>query len=131
GVYYINADLPAAQSAFVGADARPRWVGASCAAPTVGPCVTNINNAAGNQVQDAIVLKNQNVGRSWNFAVSLEKTFTKGFFAKAAYSYGEAKNTVDPGSIAFGSWVSNPHSGDPNKPGLGFSGNSPGSRAFV
>jgi hypothetical protein len=27
---------------------------------------------------------------------------------KAAYSYGEAKNTVDPGSIAFGSWNQQP-----------------------
>ena len=27
GVYYINANLPAAQSAFVGADNRPRWTG--------------------------------------------------------------------------------------------------------
>jgi hypothetical protein len=39
---------------------------------------------------------------------------------KDAYSYGEAKNTVDPGSIAFGSWNNNQHAGDPNNPGLGY-----------
>ena len=66
------------------------------------------------------MLKNQNVGHSWNIAASLDKNFSGGFF-KGAYSYGEAKNTVDPGSIAFGSWNGNPHSGDPNNPGLGYS----------
>ena len=30
GIYYINANLPAAQSAFTGVDNRPRWVGPSC-----------------------------------------------------------------------------------------------------
>jgi hypothetical protein len=44
------------------------------------------------------------------------------------YSYGEAKNTVDPGSIAFGSWNNNQHAGDPNNPGVGFSFASPGHR---
>ena len=32
GVYYFNANLPAAQSAFAGVDNRPRWVGTACAA---------------------------------------------------------------------------------------------------
>jgi hypothetical protein len=41
---------------------------------------------------------------------------------------------VDPGSIAFGSWNSNPHSGDPNNPGLAYStpfGASLGHRVFA
>jgi hypothetical protein len=50
---------------------------------------------------------------------------------KGAYSYGEAKNTVDPGSIALGSWTSNSIAGDPNNPALGFSGSSPGHRFFI
>ena len=44
GIYYINANLPAANTAFVGADNRPRW--------TTTP---RINNATGNQVTSAIV----------------------------------------------------------------------------
>src|SRR5690606_12176648 len=36
-----------------------------------------------------------------------------------------------PGSIAFGSWSNNAHSGDPNNPGLGFSANSPGHCFFT
>jgi len=131
GVYYINANLPAAQAGFVGADNRPRWTGTSCTAPTPGPCVSRINNAAGNQITNAIVLKNQNVGRSWIAAGTVSKAVSAGFTIKGAYSYGEAKNTVDAGSIASGSWTQNPIAADPNNPGLGFSNASPGHRVFV
>ncbi len=116
GVYYINANLPAANTQFQGADNRPRW--------TAG-------NRINAHVANAIVLKNQDVGYSWNIAASLEKPFSGGLFAKAAYSYGEAKNTIDPGSIAIGSWVNNQHPGDPNNPGVAFSFNSPGHRVFA
>ena len=131
GVYYINANLPAAQSAFVGADNRPRWTGTSCATPTVGACVTRLNNVAGNVITNAIVLKNQNDGRSWNIAGSVLKSLDAGLTLKAAYSYGESSNTVDAGSIAAGSFTNNAMSGDPNNPGLSYSSNSPGHRVFV
>ncbi len=114
GVYYINANLPAAQSAFAGADARARYTG----------------NRIHSNVSNAVVLKNQDVGRSWNIATTLGKNF-RGGFLKSAYSYGEAKNTVDPGSIAFGSWNNNQHTGDPNNPGLGYAVGSPGHRFFL
>ena len=131
GIYYINANLPAAQSAFVGADSRLRWVGVSCAAPTTGPCVNRINNATGNIVARNIVMKNQSIGRAWNIDGSVERPFANGLFLKAAYNYGVAKNTIDPGSIASGSWNGNPMSGDPNNPGLSYSSNSPGHRFFI
>jgi len=118
GTYYINANLDAPDARFTGADQRPRWTSRD---------TSRVNN----NIDNAIVLKNQNVGRSWNVAGSLEKAFRGGLFAKAAYSYGEARNTIDPGSIADGSWINNEHAGDPNNPGLGYSANSPGHRAFV
>lgn len=124
GVYYINANLPAPDANFTGADARPRYTVDQCPASGVQ---IRINCA----VDNAVVLKNQNEGTSWNIAASLEKPFSGGFSGKAAYSYGEAKNTVDPGSIAFGSWNNNPHTGDPNNPGLGFAATSPGHRIFA
>ena len=130
GIYYINANLPAAQSAFVGADSRMRWVGLLCAT-TPGPCVNRINNTAQNTVARNIVMKNQNVGRSWNIDGSLERPFSNGLFVKAAYNYGVARNTIDPGSIASGSWNGNPMSNDPNNPGLSYSANSPGGRFFI
>ncbi|HTV02676.1 MAG TPA: hypothetical protein VMF13_19150, partial [Luteitalea sp.] len=57
------------------------------------------------------------IGRSWNWAGSLNKNF-RGGFLKTAYSYGDSKNTIDPGSIAAGSWTGNQIAGDPNNPML-------------
>jgi hypothetical protein len=114
GIYYINANLPEAQSAFTGDDDRPRWT----------------SNRINSNISNAVVLKNQSEGYSWNASLSLEKPFATGLFLKGGYSYGEAKNTVDPGSIASGSWQSNPHSGDPNNPGLGYGSASAGHRLF-
>jgi hypothetical protein len=132
GIYYINANLPAPQSAFSGGpDTRPRWVGPSCTVASTAPCATRINNAPGNQVTSAIVMKNQNVGRSWNVSGSLLKTLYHGFSVRGAYSYGEARNTIDPGSTAGSSWSLNPTPGDPNNPGLGRAGSAQGHRVFV
>lgn len=115
GIYYINANLPAAQSAFTGVDARPRWT----------------NNRINSAVTTAIVLKNQSLGRARNIAFTLEKPVSKGLYVKGAYSYGIGKNTVDAGSIATGSWQNNQMSGDPNNPGIGFSGATAKHRVFV
>jgi hypothetical protein len=131
GIYYINANLPPAQSAFTGVDARPRWVGPSCSAPTPGPCVNRLNNAAGNQVTAAYVMKNQNVGDSWNLSWTLARAPYHGLSAKGAYSYGDAHNTIDPGSTAGSTFNLNEHHGDPNNPGLGRSYSAQGHRVFV
>jgi hypothetical protein len=106
GVYYINANLSNPNTAFTGPDNRPRW--------TAG-------NRINSNITSAVVLKNQNVGKAWNLAFTLERPFSNGLWFKSGYSYGDAKNTVDPGSIAFGSWNNNPHAGNPNNPGLGLS----------
>jgi hypothetical protein len=115
GIYYINANLPAAQTAFTGADKRMRWT----------------SNRINSNVARNIVMKNQDVGRSYNISGSVERPFSNGLFIKAAYNYGVAKNTIDPGSIASGSWNGNPMSGDPNNPGVSYSANSPGKRWFL
>ena len=116
GIYYITANLPAANTAFAGADTRPRW--------TTG-------NRINSNIANAIVLKNQDVGTAWNISGSLEKRFRAGFWTKGGYSFGRSRNTVDPGSIAFGSWNNNQHPGDPNSPGVGYSSTSPGHRWFA
>ena len=69
-------------------------------------------------MSNAIVLKNQNDGSNWNISASVAKTARSGLSFRGAYSYTLAENTVDPGSIAFGSWSGNHHSGDPNNPGV-------------
>jgi hypothetical protein len=132
GMAYINANLPAAQSSFAGADTRPRWLGPACpAAGGVSPCQTRLNNLPGSVITENIVLLNQSIGRAWTASASLSKPMTRGFTVKAAYSYGESKNSVDPGSIASGSWTNNAMVLDPNNPPLAFSSNSPGHRAFL
>jgi hypothetical protein len=143
GMLYINANLPAAQGAFTGVDARPRWV-ATTAFPAcvtsggpfgtggqAGPCVTRLNNAVGNQIVQNIVLTNESVGHQWNVAASIAKQMTRGFTFRSGYTYGEAKNVNDPGSIAAGSWNSNAIVNDSNNPALSFSQFSPGHRYFL
>ncbi|MBI4429816.1 MAG: TonB-dependent receptor [Ignavibacteriales bacterium] len=120
GIYYINANLKPADTLFTGAGSRPRW-------SSTASGVTRINT----NVQNATVLKNQDVGYSWNISGALELPYSNGLFAKLGYNYGESKNTIDPGSIAFGSWNNNQHPSDPNNPGVGFSSNSPGHRIFA
>jgi hypothetical protein len=127
GIYYINANLAPPDANFTGPDGRARWTSASGRCPGVSGGFNRINC----KIDNAIVLKNQDVGYSWNVAGSLEKPFGEGTFVKAAYSYGVARNTVDPGSIAFGSWNNNQHSGDPNDPGVAFASTSPGHRLFA
>lgn len=115
GIYYINANQTDPNTAFTGADTRPRWT---------------VSNRINSFITSAVVLKNQDVGKSWNMAFTIERPFAKGLWFKAAYSYGDAKNTVDPGSIAFGSWNNNQHAGNPNNPGLGYSFAAVGHRVF-
>jgi hypothetical protein len=116
GIYYINANLRDSTGSFKGADQRRRWVG---------------SNRINSMVTSAVVLKNQNVGEAMNVSFSLERPFKDGIFAKIGYNYGVSRNTVDPGSIAFGSWNNNQHAGDPNNPGVGYSVNRAGHRIFA
>ncbi len=122
GTDYINANQPAPQAVFTGADPRPRWIAPSGVATRL---------PANQNVIDAVVLKNESTGFSWNFAESVQKNFSNGIFFKAAYSYGQAKNTVDAGSIAFGSWQGNAVPANLNTPPIAFSGASPGHRFFM
>jgi hypothetical protein len=115
GPAYVNANLPAPQATYTGADQRPRWT----------------NRRINANVTDAFTITNEARGYNYTASASLEKAFEGGFFAKAAYSYSAAKNTVDPGSIAAGSWQTNAMPLDPNNPPLGYSAYSPGHRAFL
>jgi hypothetical protein len=119
GVAYYNANLPVPFSQFSGNDNRARWNAPS-----------NPNRING-KIPNAVTLSNQAVGNSWVASFSLERPFTNGLFLKAAYSYGESRNTVDAGSIASGSWFGNPITSDPNNPAVGFSSNFMGHRAFA
>lgn len=115
GIAYYNANLPVYQGTFSGPDSRPRWT----------------NNRINSKIPNAVTLANQAIGNSWVASLSLERPFNNGLFVKAAYSYGDSRNTVDPGSIAAGTWFNNPIQRDPNNPTLGFSSNFMGNRVFA
>ncbi|MFN7915974.1 MAG: carboxypeptidase regulatory-like domain-containing protein [Vicinamibacterales bacterium] len=140
---YINANLPAAQTSYTGADKRPRWATAAAPVPGVaacvttigsenGPCAVRLNNTRGNAITAAYVIKNQSDNRSWNYSASLTKSMQNGFSMKSGFSYGVSKSMVEPSSTAGSSWGSaNPISRDPNNPDLAYSANSPGHRFFI
>jgi carboxypeptidase family protein len=133
---YINANLPAAEGAYAGVDGRPRWVAtpaypACASAGNVGPCVTRLNNAPGNQITANYVIKNQDRNRSWNISGALSKAMQHGLSFKGGFNYGVSRSIVEPSSTAGSSWGSaNPIVFDPNNPALAFSTNSPGKRIF-
>jgi hypothetical protein len=132
GMYYINANLPAAQSAFAGVDARPRWVGTPCvSAGNAGGCATRINSEPGNVVGVNYVLKNGNEGTTWNIAQSLSKNTKFGLMVRSAYSYGVSHSLSDPESTAATSFARNSQSADPNNPGSSISMWSPGHRVYA
>jgi hypothetical protein len=114
------ANLPAAESAYTGVDSRPRWVATAanpaCAtAGQAGPCVTRLNNAVGDQVTAAYVIKNQSQNRSWDIALSLSKPVRHGFSFKGGFNYGVSRSVVEPSSTAGSSWGgSNPILSNPS-----------------
>ncbi|HSV77250.1 MAG TPA: hypothetical protein VLH37_09500, partial [Bacteroidales bacterium] len=117
GIYYINANLRPTTTMTAGADVRPLYA-------------TGTGNRMITKVTRAIGLKNQNEGYAWNIAASISRPFQNGLFFTGGYSYGIARNTIDPASIAWSSWQANAHAGNPNLPGLGYSSNTAGHRAF-
>lgn len=115
GIGYFNANLPDSTMAFDGPDNRPRYL------------ATRIRS----NVVNAIVLDNQGKGSSNMIALSLERPFSNGFFAKASYAKGVSKNTVNPGSIAAGSYNNNAIWQDPNNAPVAFSDYDQPNRFFV
>jgi hypothetical protein len=85
-----------------------------------------INGGSGNSlarpnISDAILLNNTNKGYSYSVTAQLQKNFSNGLFAMAAYTYSDSRSVNDGGSIAQTSWATRPVSGDPNADVLGYS----------
>ncbi len=121
-VYHQNINLPnsittAAGTDGSGADKRPifynRVVDATTGAVSYN-AVNRINGTSPNNITDAILMKNTNKGYSYFVTAQLQKTFTNGFYASAAYTYSDSKSVNDGGSIAQSIWRDRVVSGDPN-----------------
>jgi hypothetical protein len=131
-VYYINANLPAPQSAFTGVDARPRWTGPVCGAlGQPGGCATRLNTQVGNNITAAYVLLNSDLGHQWTISESLNKTFRFGLSVRGAYSYGDAYSVSDPESTASTSFSRNSTFRNPNDAVASRSMWTPGHRVFA
>jgi hypothetical protein len=93
----------------------------SAGANRINPSVTN-----------AIQLENSDEGYSYFGTVQLQKQFSQGFFASAAYTYGQSKDlTSSPSAIAATAWNSNQVPSSPNTPVLSFSNYDLRHRWFV
>ncbi|HKB12046.1 MAG TPA: carboxypeptidase regulatory-like domain-containing protein [Vicinamibacterales bacterium] len=136
---YINANLPAADTAYTGVDNRPRWAPIAGVPACItalgsenGPCVTKINNLPGKNITAAYVIKNQDQNRAWNVSAAVTKPMSHGLMLKGGFNYGRSRSVVEPSSTAGSSWGSaNPIVFDPNNPALTLSSNTPGKRFFL
>ena len=110
-VYYINSNQKDPVGKFTGPDTRTRYNGSSTA------------NRLDARVVRNIVLKSTNQGYGYSATFKLEKPFSNGFFAMAAYNYGQAKDLTSAGSIASGSFEGNVTVNGNNNPTLAYSDN--------
>ncbi|HEX5473046.1 MAG TPA: carboxypeptidase regulatory-like domain-containing protein [Vicinamibacterales bacterium] len=80
-------------------------------------------------LSDVILLQNTNQGYTWDLTYQARRTFQKGLFLQAAYSYGRAKSIMDGTSDqAASNWGNVYVPGDPNNPPLSTSDFDPGQR---
>jgi hypothetical protein len=111
-VYHQNINLPETGTPLAGPDNRIRYSG------------TRINGSGASlqapNISDAILMKNTSKGYSYFITAQLQKTFTSGFYASAAYTYSMSKSVNDGGSIAQSIWRDRPVTSDPNSDELGF-----------
>jgi hypothetical protein len=132
-VYFQNVNLPnstvnAASSATdaTSGDRRPVYWAANAGVPTTtknyriysGAGGVSLNNP---NISDAILLNNTSKGYSYTITGQLQKSFSNGLYAMAAYTYADARSVNDGGSVAQSSWAGRYISGDPNADVLSYS----------
>ncbi|WP_449404425.1 hypothetical protein [Hymenobacter glacialis] len=140
-VYNQNVNLPGTEAnpfaRSSGADTRPIFY--SFGAPLTGnnaglvsttrnfqiygpvPSAQGGNTAARPEISDAILMKNISKGYSYAATAQLQKSFSNGLFASAAYTYSDSRSVNDGGSIAQSIWRDRSISGDPNASALSYS----------
>jgi hypothetical protein len=106
-VYYYQANLNTPIGKFAGPDSRPRY--------------NNTKNVS--YVTDATVLGNTGDSYGYFITTKLEKSFDKGLYAVLAYNYGQSRDYLSAGSIAFSSWSQNLSVNGNNYPSLTYSNN--------
>ena len=134
-VYFQNVNLPYSSQRAAGPDNRPIFytangTGGLNSSPynrLYGQTPNGVATPAANltaakpAITDAILLTNTKRGYSYSFTAQLQKTFSNGLYAMAAYTYSDARSVNDGGTIAQSSWSARAVSGDPNANVLGYS----------
>lgn len=137
-VYHQNVNLPVSTQNLrnpEGADNRPIYFANNAAGfpavaynrtygqnPTTGATISGTAlSAASPNISDAILMRNTNLGYSYNVTAEVQKTFTNGFYAKLAYAFTDSRSVNDGGSIAQSIWRDRQISGDPNANVLSYS----------
>ncbi|HET9503441.1 MAG TPA: carboxypeptidase regulatory-like domain-containing protein [Hymenobacter sp.] len=133
-VYFQNVNLPYstvnAQSSATDAtsgDRRPvYWAANAAGLPTTTKNYRIYSGAGGAtlanpNITDAILLNNTSKGYSYTVTGQLQKSFSNGLYAMAAYTYADSRSVNDGGTIAQSSWAGRQVSGDPNADVLSYS----------
>lgn len=115
-VFYDNVNLLDPQARSGGADQRPLYRlpnALNTRAFQVSPKIVSNDGA--------IVLRNSSKGYSYTLTAQLQKSFSNGISASAAYTYADSRDVSIQGSTPFPLWSTRPVSGDPNAENLGYS----------
>ena len=117
--YYNINQKDVGSTTFSGPDNRPRYAGTSAA------------NRLNSNVTQNIYLTNTNKGGSSMYTIKLERPYRKGLYVMGAYTYGMTKDITSAGSIASGSFTSNPIVNGGNFADLSYSNSDQRHRAIA
>ncbi|MDJ1466660.1 carboxypeptidase regulatory-like domain-containing protein [Cytophagaceae bacterium DM2B3-1] len=118
-VYIRDANLADPVGTLVG-DGRPLFGGVAGDATVIAPKDRRIND----RIVQALVLDNTNKGYQWSITAQLQKNFSNGIYASAAYTYTDSRDlNSQSGSTAGGLFSGNQVVGNPNSPVLSYSSN--------
>ena len=134
GMYYINANLPAAQSQFVGSGQSPAMAWPDVRRVGSGWRMREPHQQRGGQSGDRRVRAQEPERRPvlQHLGLALMKTLHNGLAVRGGYSYGLSKDTHDPGSTAVDELDEQLPEQRSEQPRSGRTRtNSPGNRVFV
>ncbi len=120
-IYVRNADLSPSQGTVTN-DGRPFYGDYTFYDEDAGdPDPENAELNGGDFGAGVYVIDNTDKGYNFNISATLRKNFDNGISSLISYNYMDAKNTLRSTEIASVLFQSNPTSGNPNKPELGYS----------
>jgi hypothetical protein len=109
-IYHQNLVLSDTYTTLGGPEGQIRYAAKNITAPTV----TNPTTATNPNITGLYYMKNTNKGYSYFITAQLQKSFTNGFSASAAYTYTKSKDVNDGGSTASTIWSTRYIAGNPN-----------------